>query len=40
MDAPVHVARESQRSRFDEIAESVSRFVSRGAFFTVALVAS
>jgi low affinity Fe/Cu permease len=35
----VQVARESQRSRFDRIAEAVSQFVSRGAFFTVSLVA-
>jgi low affinity Fe/Cu permease len=39
MEAPVRVARESQRSRFDRVAEAVSQFVSRGAFFTVSLVA-
>jgi low affinity Fe/Cu permease len=35
----VKVARVSQRSRFDRIAETMSQFVSRGAFFTVSLVA-
>jgi uncharacterized membrane protein len=39
MDAPVRVAREPQRSRFDRIAEAISQFVSRGAFFTASLVA-
>jgi low affinity Fe/Cu permease len=39
MDAPVRVAREPQRSRFDRIAEAISQFVSRGAFFTGSLVA-
>ena len=39
MAPPRRVARESQRSRFDRIAETISQFVSRGAFFTVSLVA-
>jgi low affinity Fe/Cu permease len=39
MDAPVRVAREPQRSGFDRIAEAISQFVSRGAFFTASLVA-
>jgi low affinity Fe/Cu permease len=38
MRREVHVPRESQRSGFDRFAEAAASFVSRGFFFTAALL--